>query len=171
MKLPSIFSVVVMAIVSSIVGCAMNQMDQTNQTNQKKNLSALRAASNPLLTSVCAKDDPIVIKLVRNLHVPNLMDRIETKSCSVGSVKTYISTAASNPNGLPMLLEITRPHRLLPKYMNVGEPVSQLTTYLGKPTSDTDGNVVYSLSKNGDLVTFVVRNERISSVRWEWTLD
>lgn len=132
---------------------------------------SLQDAAKPLLANICPTGAEVSAELIPNPHVPDLVDRIETKTCTGISVKTYISTAASDPGGLTMSLEITKPNHLLPYYMDVGQPIGPLLAKLGMPSSRTGSDIVYSVAENEDSVTFSVAGGHVVAVRWDWPVD
>ena len=145
-----------------LVGCRSMPMED---------FSSLQAASKPLLASACLASAEVAVDLISNPHVPNLVDRIETRTCGALSVKTYVSTAAADPGGLTMSLQVTRPNHLLPRYMDIGQSVAPLVTKLGEPSSRTDDSMVYSAPESEDSVTFGIAGDRVVSIRWDWPVD
>jgi len=139
-------------------------------TSPSDGFFALQAVAEPLLEDVCPNAN-VSVESVRNPHVPDLVDRIETKNCVGASVRTYISTAASDPTGLPMSLELSKPNPRLPHYMNIGQAVGPLVAKLGTPSSMTSNVVVYSAPESEDSVTFNLANDRVVSIRWDWYVD
>lgn len=133
--------------------------------------SLLQAAAGPLLADPCPRGVRITSEAVDNPHVPNLVDRIETRHCPGVSVQTYISKAASDPGGLSMSLEVTQPNRLLPEFVNIGQPVTHLLSRLGAPESAKDGTLVYMDPQGPDTVELTVANGRIRSILWCWPVD
>jgi hypothetical protein len=154
--------IAIMALGICLAGCASAPID---------GFSSLQAAVEPLLASACATGAKVALESIPNPHVPNLVDRIETKTCVGTSVRTYISTAASDPSGMPMSLEVTEPSRQLPPYMDIGQSVRPLIAKLGTPSSMTGSNIVYSAPESEDSVTFIVAGGHVVSIRWDWSID
>ena len=133
--------------------------------------SLLQAVADPVLANPCTGGGRVTSELVNNVHVPNLVDRIETRRCPGVSVQTYISKAASDPSGLSMRLEITQPNRLLPKSVNIGQPVNLLLSHVGTPASTNGSTLVYSDSEGPDTVEFKIATGKIRSILWCWPID
>jgi hypothetical protein len=140
-------------------------------TEPSNPFSLLQAAADPVLANPCPGGGDVTSELVNNVHVPNLVDRLETRRCPGVSVQTYISKAASDPSGLSVRLEVTQPNQLLPKSVNVGQPVSQLLSRLGTPGSTKGGTLIYSDSQGPDTVEFKVANGKIRSILWCRPID
>lgn len=131
----------------------------------------LMAIGNRIFQVGCPSTATVDERKVSNPHQPTVIDTIKTTSCDGIELSTYIGVLASNPTGLPIYVEIRKPHNELPKYMNVGEPLHGLMNVLGKPSEQNGGTVTYRVGELDDAVTFSVREGQIASVRWDWYLD
>ena len=119
----------------------------------------------------CPSTATVSERKVPNPHQPTVIDTIKTTSCDGIELSTYVSVLASNPTGLSIYIEVRKPNKELPRYMNVGEPLPGLIEALGKPFQQTAGSVTYRVDEVDDSVTFSVRDGQIQSVRWDWYLD
>lgn len=119
----------------------------------------------------CPSIAAVTERRIRNPHNPAVVDTIKTTSCDGIELSTYVGAQASNPAGLPIYLEIRKPHKELPEFMNVGEPLRVVLDVLGKPFKRSDRSVTYRIGEVDDTVTFSVSEGLITSVRWDWYLD
>lgn len=124
-----------------------------------------------LFRSGCPSVTAIVEKKVTNQHDPSVTDTIKTISCDGLEMQIYIGVTASDPNGLPIYLEVLKPNATLPRYMNIGESRRGLVAVLGKPSKQKDHAITYYMGESYDSVTFSVYEGRIKSVRWDWYND
>lgn len=119
----------------------------------------------------CPATATVTERKVPNPHQPTVTDTIRTTSCDGIELSSYVGVLASNPTGLPIYVEVRKPHKELPRYMNVGEPLPGLIEVLGKPSEQTVDSVTYRVGEVDDSVTFSVREGQIRSARWDWYLD
>jgi len=131
----------------------------------------LMSIGNRIFRLGCPSTAEVADRKVRNPHQPTVIDTIKTISCDGIELSTYIGALASDPTGLPIYVEVRRPHKELPSYMNVGESLRGLLDVLGKPSEQNNSSVTYRVGEVDDSVKFSVRDGRITSVRWDWYLD
>lgn len=118
----------------------------------------------------CPTAAAVVERKVTNRHEPSVTDTIKTISCDGLEMEIYVGVFVSDPNGLPIYLEVRRPDARLPRYMNIGESVRGLVAVLGKPSEQNDHAITYYTDET-EAVTFSVQEDRITSVRWGWYID
>ncbi|MBL1377158.1 hypothetical protein [Zobellella iuensis] len=144
-----------------LAGCA-SQQEQT--------MRRLNDIAEQLLAREC--DQPqLSYRQVENPHVPGLIDEVEILRCPGLVAQIYLSEAASNPNGMPILLEVSEPQPGLPSFMNVGADRAGLVAELGRPARQGPELLRYQSRETTENVTFRLRGERIASIRWEWYFD
>ena len=126
---------------------------------------------NRMLRVGCPGTPTVIERKVANRHKPRVIDTIKTISCDGVEMGIYVGVLASDPNGLPIYLEVRKPNSGLPRYMSIGEPVRGLFDVLGKPSEQHARAMKYITSESGSSVTFGVHGDRIASVRWDWYID
>lgn len=82
----------------------------------------------------------VVYTDVQNRHVAGLVDQLKTVRCDGFVSQTYHSKAASNPQGLPVLLELSKSHPGLPGFLNFGGDIRLVEQHLGPPQAREDNN-------------------------------
>lgn len=145
-----------------LAGCA---------TNSKVALEPLDQLGDQLARTLCATSAPN-IEPVPNRHVDGQIDRLETRRCSAGRSTLYRGATTSDPDGLPVAVEVVARGIGLPSYLEIGEPIGGALTALGVPHENGPSSVTYSLSMEGTgTATIQHAGGRIASVRWVWDLD
>ena len=124
-----------------------------------------------LIESGCEKKKTVSTRTLPNRYDPSVIDTIKTIRCDGVEMEIYVSKLASDPKGLAVHVEITRRLPEIPSYLNVGSSISQLTSVLGKPTSQSGSTITYQPNESEDSVTFSVRNAQIESIYWAWYID
>ena len=124
-----------------------------------------------LVRTICGDAAPTHVESVPNRHVDGVTDTIEQRSCPAGASTLYKSTQASNPSGLAMRLEISRPKSGVPAFIDIGAAVSGAVKGLGRPASQTRSSITYVF---GDFEnTFIIEAQSgvIRSLVWSWAVD
>lgn len=152
-------AVVSLALVS---GCSHNPTSN--------NPLDLMEVGNRIVSHGCITMDNFEEKRV-NHYDPHVIDLIKTVRCDGVEMQIYVSTLASDPNGLPIHLKIEKPNSQLPTYMNVGQSVSRLLATLGQPAAQNDREITYNPDESEDSVTFSIQGDRIKSIRWDWYIE
>ena len=131
----------------------------------------LEHLGNRLARTTCA-DAAVEIETVANRHIEGQKDQLETRRCTEGLSTTYVGQTTSDPDGLPLTVEIVAPGAGLPPYLEIGEPVQRATHMLGAPAEQARGSLTYGLGIEG-INTVVIRHSegRITSVQWCWVVD
>lgn len=144
-----------------LAGCASQQEQAMRQLNDIAERLLARECDRPQLS----------YRQVENPHVPGLIDEVETLRCPGWVAQTYLSEAAANPNGMPILLEVSGPQPGLPPFMNIGAGRAGLVAELGRPAREGPQLLRYQSAETTESVTFRLRGDRIASIRWEWYFD
>lgn len=155
-------------IVFSIAFLALFGCSHTRPQISPADLGSL---GDQLFQLGCPSVTAVVETKVTNRHEPSVTDTIKTISCDGLEMQIYVATLAHDPSGLPIYIEVLKPHAMLPQYMNIGESERGLVAVLGKPSEQKDHAITYYLSESYDSVTFSVFAGRIKSVRWDWYID
>lgn len=123
--------------------------------------------------TICGNGPPTHVETVPNLHVDGVIDTIERRDCTMGSSTFYVSTQASDPTGLAMALEVHHPGSGVPKFLEIGSPVSVALNKLGRPTTHSGDTFTYAIEDDvsEDKFTIVTKSGSISSLVWSWSLD
>lgn len=145
-----------------VVGCTPTLITDEAQTPLE--------LGHQLLAQGC-QNASVTYKKVPNQHTSNLMDQIKVVRCDGLVSEIYQSVAASDPDGLPVYLELTRPHTFLPDYFNVGAEVSRVVDTMGLPNEQRPDVVKYVNLEGTDSVLLTVSNGRVVSIRWDWYVD
>jgi hypothetical protein len=144
-----------------LAGCASQQEQAMRRLNDIAEQLLARECEQPQLS----------YRQVENPHVPGLIDEVETLRCPGLVVQTYLSEAAANPNGMPLLLLVSAPQPGLPPFMNVGADRAGLVAELGRPAREGRQLLRYQSRETTENVTFRMEGDRIASIRWEWYFD
>ncbi|TCZ80370.1 hypothetical protein [Lysobacter sp. N42] len=132
---------------------------------------SLAATGDRLARTLCASAAP-QIEHVPNKHVDGQMDQVETRRCEAGTSTIYRGATTSDPNGLPIFVQVNVQGAGLPPYLEIGQPVERVTQFLGKPQETGPGTITYGLSMEGiDTATILHAGGQVTSVRWEWVVD
>lgn len=138
---------------------------------QDKSPDSLYKLGDRLARTVCAESAPS-IQPVKNLHVEGQIDQLETRRCTSGSSTLYKGKTTSNPEGLPVAVEILAPQSGLPAHLEIGQPVDQAVKVLGAPQEQTQKSLTYGLGMQGRaMLTLNHQSGLINSVRWTWAMD
>ena len=114
----------------------------------------------------------VTVKPVPNQHIDGQMDRLETRQCPIGSSTFYRGATTSDPDGLPLTVELVAKGVGLPPHLEIGEPIGPAMRALGTPQEQDLGSFTYGLSVEGsDTATIHHAAGRITSVRWVWVVD
>lgn len=91
----------------------------------------------------------------------------------MGSSTFYVSTQASDPTGLAMALKVRHRGSGVPKFLEIGSPVSVALNKLGRPTTHNGDTFTYAIEDevSEDKFTIVAKNGSIISLVWSWSLD
>ncbi|MGR7921353.1 hypothetical protein ACU6RQ_09635 [Zobellella denitrificans] len=144
-----------------LAGCASQQEQAMRWLNDIAEQLLARECEQPQLS----------YRQVENPHVPGLIDEVETLRCPGLVVQTYLSEAAANPNGMPLLLLVSAPQSGLPSFMNIGADRAGLVAELGRPAREGRQLLRYQSRETTENVTFRMEGDRIASIRWEWYFD
>lgn len=138
---------------------------------QDKSPDSLYKLGDRLARTVCAESAP-AIQPVKNLHVEGQIDQLETRRCTSGSSTLYKGKTTSNPEGLPVAVEILAPQSGLPAHLEIGQPVDQAVKLLGAPQEQTQKSLTYDLGMQGRaMLTLNHQSGLINSVRWAWAME
>ena len=115
---------------------------------------------------------PNAVQRVKNAHVTDQIDRLETRECAAGSSTLYVSSEAAEPKVLAVAVEVRAKSAGLPPHLQVGAPIADALRELGEPNSLSPESAVYGLAFDStDTVTLRAAGGRISSLHWVWALD
>lgn len=143
-------------VLAALAGCS---------TVHERSTLSLHELGDHLARSVCP-GPPAKVEPVPNQHVPGQTDRLETRQCAGASSTLYVGSAASDPEGLAVAVEIRAAGLGLPAYLEIGQPIEKAARALGPPQSQTPGSVTYGLGLEGsDTLTVHHLSGRISSVQ------
>ena len=134
-------------------------------------MAQLDMIADRVIADGCSGTEQVTKTPVANRHVPGLIDYIKTMQCGGLITEIYVSTAASDPSGLPIYLEITQRNNQIPSFLNIGASVRSLVHRLGQPTARESDNLQYQRLDGEDSVTFRLKNGNVSSIRWDWYVD
>jgi hypothetical protein len=144
------------------VGCAANRAASPESFDLLANKVMSHGCDNPEISK----------RPVPNRYVPDVIDQIQTTHCEGILSETYLPNAATAPARLPVFLEVTKPNRELPEGVNIGSSKDQLLKKLGTPSEQTASTVKYIDPKaENSAVTFILKNDAVTSVRWDWFID
>jgi hypothetical protein len=131
----------------------------------------LHGLGEALARSICP-GQPTRITHVANAHYPGQSDRIETRACPRGTSEIYIGELASNPAGLPMSVEVIAPSAVLPRHLEIGQPVAGAARVMGPPKARAEDTITYPMDSESDSTVSIRHQDgRISSVLWSWAID
>ncbi len=133
--------------------------------------ASLEQLGDHLARTVCP-GPPARVQSVRNQHMPEQTDRLETRECPAGTSVLYMGQTTSKPAGLALAVEILAPRSGLPPHLEVGHPVDRAIEVLGTPQGQAPGAATYGLGLEG-INTVVIRHSagKITSVEWNWVID
>lgn len=130
-----------------------------------------QAVAKRLLRDGCPGPGGSEERKVPNPHVPGLEDRVRVLHCRGMTAEIYLSPAASDPNGLPLSLEVTRPDPRIPASYDVGSSADAVVARLGPPTERTPDALRYDMDDAQSSLTFALHGGRVTAIRWEWYAD
>lgn len=137
---------------------------------QERALARLEQIAGEVMQAPCAEPE-YGYRQVVNPHVPGLIDEIETLRCPGLEAQTYLSREAAHPDGMPIYLQLTRPHAALPPFLQPGSPGPGLAEQLGPPAERRPDRWRYASPDTTETVTIEWRGGQIRQLRWEWYFD
>ncbi|MCR2746577.1 hypothetical protein [Limnobacter parvus] len=113
----------------------------------------------------------VVYTDVPNRHVVGLIDQLKTVRCDGFVSQTYHSKAASNPQGLPISLQLSKPHPGLPGFLDLGTDIRSVEQHLGPSKARKGNSLLYEPSEGNNALVIHVDQEKVVSLRWDWNVD
>ncbi|MCC4263083.1 hypothetical protein LL240_01230 [Oceanimonas baumannii] len=138
--------------------------------SQERALDRLDEIAGRVIRVPCHQPD-YRYRQVENSHVAGLIDEIETLRCPGLELQTYLSREAARPDGMPVYLNVSRPHPALPAFLQPGSAGSDLERRIGRPASRTGARWYYGSDETTEKVTIEWQNGLINNLRWEWYFD
>lgn len=130
----------------------------------------VEALGQSLARTLCDDASPHV-ETVPNEHVDNVVDRIERRSCVLGSSTMYVSTQASDPSGLALHLEILQAGSGVPRFLELGQPAAGAIRRLGIPSNREGHRTTFVSGGYDDEFTIEHPGGVIRSLTWTWSVD
>src|SRR5436309_1038569 len=83
----------------------------------RHSISDLMQAGSELIESSCPeRETTVTTESLTNRYDPTVVDTIKTTRCDGVEMAIYVSKFASNPNGLAMHVNVTKPLPQIPSY-------------------------------------------------------
>lgn len=144
-----------------LAGCA---------SSQERALDRLDEMAGRVLGIPCEQPQ-FAYRQVENPHVPGLIDEIETLRCPGLQAQIYLSSKASRPDGMPIYLQMSKPHPSLPGFLQPGSDGQGITERLGRPARRDHRRWQYGSAETTATVTIEWQQGLIKTLRWEWYFD
>jgi len=162
------------AIVAFVMTLTMASAATATEVASSPTTAAdLDALGRVIARDKCARPKKVVVKQVPNRY-ENVTDEIKTYFCSGYRVVVYEAHASNVVRELPMEVTLTRSIPGLPPNLSIGRKVGDVRAMLGTPYSESETELVYSLSDERpgeDTITFRLKAGRIDGVIWSWNVD
>jgi hypothetical protein len=155
-----------MKVLAAVAAIALTSAQVVADTPPEHN--ALLELGHNVAISVCGDIPPTRIDESENIHEPGVTDRLEIRTCPIGESHILVSPAASDPIGLPLFVRVGGHHPLLPAYLQIGQPISSLTTFIGKPDYESDSTITYVLTESESTLSIETSLGNIISVTWHF---
>ena len=109
-----------------------------------------------------------------NPHDPRVTDEVIETRCPGWVTTVYVAKATQPPKLLPVGVQLTSKHPLLPEGLQVGTPASKVRELLGAPTVRDPAALAYRMGADrpdGDVLRFIVRGDKVAAIEWAWYID
>lgn len=122
----------------------------------------------------CETPERVDRKAQPNVHDPKVTDEVIETHCPGWVATVYVANTTRPPKLLPVGVQLTSRHPLLPEGLQVGTPASKVLALLGAPTARDPAALAYRMGvdrPDGDVLRFIVSRDKVSAIEWAWYID
>ena len=120
---------------------------------------------------ICPNSIPEVVA-VQNRHDNTVIDRIETRNCTMGGAKIYFPKKSWSQSGLVLSVFVRSVGAGVPGYVEIGSPETEVIKYLGEPSFKDADSGSYELSPEVENTMKVsYSNGFVSTLSWSFYAD
>lgn len=141
------------------------------KSDSQVELQALDKFGRSLVSEGCSNRILVKKTSVKNKYYPDVFDEITEHRCPTFKTIKYIAKSAKPFKELPLRAEVSANTSRMPKRYAIGASVLDVERTLGLPSKKSKDRTTYELEAEGpggNTITFVHRQNTITSVVWSW---